>query len=81
LSSGSELDFQLDVNHSDFAIELLLTAKIPPMKVYRLHHERILPFEPNTYICRSFLQQIKAIMLAAPLAQNLVPVRSSTQGC
>jgi hypothetical protein len=80
LSSGSELDFQLDENLSDFAIELLLTAKSPLLEVYRLHRGPILPLEPSTHLCRSFLKQINVFMLAAPLAQNLAPVRSSTQG-
>jgi hypothetical protein len=59
LSSGSELDFQFAGNASDFAIKLLLIAKIPLLEVYRLHRERILPLEPSTYVCISFLQHIR----------------------
>jgi hypothetical protein len=81
LSSESVLDFQFDRNPSDFAIELLLTAKILLLEVYRLHREWILSLELSTYVCRSLLQQINAFMLAAPLAQNLAPARSSTQEC
>jgi hypothetical protein len=75
------LDFQLDGNPSDFATELLLTAKIPLLEVYRLHCERILPLEPSTYVCRSFLQQTNALMLAAPPVLKLGPMRSSTRVC
>jgi hypothetical protein len=56
MSPERELDFQLDGNASDFANELLLTAKISFLEVYRLRRERILPLEPSAYVCRSFLQ-------------------------
>jgi hypothetical protein len=60
LKSGSELDFHLDGNPNDFAIELLFSAKISLSEVDRLHRERILPLEPNTDVCKSFIQQIYA---------------------
>jgi hypothetical protein len=81
LNSGSELDFHPDGNPSDFAIELLLTAKIPLLEVYWLRHQRIHLFDPSTYVYRLFLQQINALMLTVPWAERPAPVRSSAQGC
>jgi hypothetical protein len=77
VKSGSELDFHLDRNPNDFTIELLFTATILLSEVCRLHREWILPLERNAYVCKSFIQQIYALMLA----ENCTSVRLSTQGC
>jgi hypothetical protein len=77
----SDLDFSLEGNSADFAMELLVASGIPLREVFRLNREGTLPLDPDTYVCRSFVEQMYTLMQMAPLLENLARVRPSTQGC
>jgi hypothetical protein len=81
LKIKSDVQFSLDGNPSDFAMELLYAAKIPLHEVSQLNRERVLPLDPESYIHRGFIEQIFILIQQAPLPKNLTRVRTSTQGC